>query len=501
MRHTLLSTASGFVLSALVIVGTTNMAHAAIAEGATTTIDGGGGPEINQNLPKPIAKNPIEPVGEDRFKPIGVLPPKLQADTPEINPIGYKPSVKGAVPKPIAKNPIEPVNKPKKGVAYLSEDGNTFYDRKGNAYRKDGYIFYDHSGNKNNLTVDSKGRIKDAKGRILGNATPPKTKVKPVAGNPNTKTPLNPIVTQPVEPVAPTAYKSIDILQPADKKLPKPITSNEPTPVTIELPAEGTKKLANGFTVDSLGVIRNPNGGTIAFIKDNGTFTDAKGGAVTRAEIAGIKGLFAAAPNQLQDNKITANKIHARPAADKNNTGVITQNIGFRPNQVRPTAPQALQLFFGSDIDTKIKDLIGGNDNVTWKEQRSAWERSYTALDKNNLKAVENWRKNIQDTLQGKPGTQYADHEFITHNPPPEFWTTILTEEAVGKVSPLRITTDDAMAGANSQNTNSASIPSINTQVPANTATPTVPSDVPLVVHGGGGGGGRGIDNTVVQQY
>lgn len=57
-----------------------------------------------------------------------------------------------------------------------------------------------------------------------------------------------------------------------------------PLPVVITLPASGTRKLANGYSIDREGFVRNPNGTTIGRVLENGNFLNAKGKPATDQE-------------------------------------------------------------------------------------------------------------------------------------------------------------------------------------------------------------------------
>jgi hypothetical protein len=294
MKQFLLSTTSSLVLSALIVVSMSGSANAVTRErDVETSIQEsvGDSTDVNptnavQNSKAP-APQPLPPVNEKLPQPIvsnnptPVNPEKLSRPIVSNNPTPINPEKL----TPIVKQPIEKVRAVKK-AAHLSEDGNTFYDRNGNAYHKDGDIFYDHSGKNNNLTVDKKGRLKDAKGRIYGSVNPPKVK-------------------QPIKPIA---------------AIP---------PVTIKLPAhDEIKQLANGFTVDGKGIIRKATGQPIAIVKEDGTFTNANGRPISKKEAHAITNLFKAPAGQIEDKKLAADELHEKASKVVRNSS-NAKNAGF----------------------------------------------------------------------------------------------------------------------------------------------------------------------------
>ena len=68
------------------------------------------------------------------------------------------------------------------------------------------------------------------------------------------------------------------------------------TPVTITLPAEGEKELANGYSVDANGVIKDANDKFVAKLSDSGKLTDMAGKASDALSSTQLSDLFKSQP-------------------------------------------------------------------------------------------------------------------------------------------------------------------------------------------------------------
>lgn len=113
----------------------------------------------------------------------------------------------------------------------------------------------------NGYTIDADGNIRDAQNRLVAKLV--------ISGNER-------VLQSP-------DGRTLDYLTRDNLLAQIGLTGNA---VTLALPALGeTKALANGYTVNGEGVLKDAAGKTVAVLKENGTFVDASGKAVT-ADVA-----------------------------------------------------------------------------------------------------------------------------------------------------------------------------------------------------------------------